>query len=110
MKHQIIMPKKSQPFWNAKLYQGTVLARPSKKIKSPYVADVNVEIESEDNTLCHTPSLGCCGHINTGAKVLMTKINSETAKSKYSIDFIYDRGFIVGVNPNYGNKFGQICL
>ena len=40
----------------------------------------------------------------------MTKINSETAKSKYSVDFIYDRGWLVGVNPNYGNKFGMICL
>jgi hypothetical protein len=74
------------------------------------LADVKVDGEIEEDTLCHSPSLGCCGMIVPGVKVLLTKIVSETAKSKYSLDFLYDRGWLVGVNPNFGNKFGQICL
>ena len=38
------------------LIEGTVVKRPSKYIKSPYVADVVVEDQS---VLAHTASLGC---------------------------------------------------
>lgn len=41
------------------LYEGVVAKRPSKSCKTPYVADV--VIESNENILGHSPSLGCCG-------------------------------------------------
>ena len=85
------------------MFEGVVIARPSKLIKSPYLADVKVENSEEESTLCHSPALGCCGHIVPEKKVLLSKINSATAKSKYSVDFIYDRNWVVGVNPNFGN-------
>ena len=42
---------------------GTLISRPSKKIKSPYIADIS--IEEEENTLAHCPSLGMSGLLNT---------------------------------------------
>ena len=73
-----------------KLLLGKVLKRPSKIIKSPYVADVihnddinintdiNVDIDDNSTTivqnyLAHSPSLGCCGLADIGANVLMTE-------------------------------------
>jgi len=52
------------------LVQGTVQARPSKTIKSPYVADIMLDGETT-TCLGHTASLGCGGLAHTSAKVLM---------------------------------------
>ena len=41
-----------------KLYDAIIKNRPSKKIKSPFVADALIE---NKEFLVHTPSLGCCG-------------------------------------------------
>lgn len=101
----IIILKK--PIFELKLYEGIIINRPSKKIKSPYLADVLI---NNENILCHTPSLGCCGLISTDKKVLMTKKKSINTKSKYSIDFVFDNNNIVGVNPLYANKIIEICL
>lgn len=65
----------SKPILNIELYEGTVINRPSKKIKSPYLADVLLA-HTKSEELCHTPSHGCCGMVSKGNKVLMTKINS----------------------------------
>jgi len=89
------------------LHEGIVIDRPSKIIRSPYLADVLVD---EDSVLCHSPALGCCGLIISEAKVLMTKKDSKTAKSKYSVDFVYSGKTLVGVNPNYGNVFAKVCI
>lgn len=102
-----IIKQLRKPIFELELFEGIVINRPSKKIKSPYLADVLI---NNENILCHTPSLGCCGLIATDKKVLMTKKNSKNAKSKYSIDFVYDKNTIVGVNPLYANKIVEICL
>lgn len=102
-----IIDKLKKPIITFELFEGIVINRPSKKIKSPYLADVLINGE---NVLCHTPSLGCCGLISTDKKVLMTKKNSKNAKSKYSIDFVFDKKTMVGVNPLYANKIVEICL
>ena len=68
-----------------KLFTGKVLKRPSKNIKSPYVADVLVNDEEE--ALAHSPSLGCCGLADTDANVLMTENKNKNTKTKYKIEF-----------------------
>lgn len=65
------------------LIEGTIVKRPSKIIKSPYVADIltNEKIE----ILGHTASLGCCGLADAGANILMSKITNnkkETGKPR----------------------------
>lgn len=102
-----IIKQLKKPLFELQLFEGIVINRPSKKIKSPYLADVLINGE---NILCHTPSLGCCGLVSTDKKVLMTKKNSKNSKSKYSIDFVYDKQTIVGVNPLYANKIVECCL
>ena len=63
------------------LIEGIVIKRPSKYIKSPYVADINCS-DSDVEVLAHTASLGCCGLADVNAKVLMTLSSSKTKSRK----------------------------
>ena len=68
------------------LVEGTVIKRPSKFIKSPYVADVipiglNDEVVKNE-VLAHTASLGCCGLADTNATILMSLVPTPKSKSK----------------------------
>jgi DNA-binding sugar fermentation-stimulating protein len=55
------------------LVKGTIISRPSKHIKSPYVADILIcENEVQREIVVHSPSLGCGGMAEEGANVLMT--------------------------------------
>ena len=42
------------------LVEGLIIKRPSKIIKTPYVADIRIG-DTDIETLGHTASLGCCG-------------------------------------------------
>ena len=55
------------------LYKAVVVKRPSLKIKSPFVADIQFK-QQDDTYLAHTPSLGCCGLADKDANVLMIKV------------------------------------
>ena len=61
------------------LLEGQVMKRPSKVIKSPYVADV---LYDDSEILAHSASLGCCGLADIGANILMTKQEVKTKKNK----------------------------
>ena len=68
------------------LIEGSIVKRPSKIIKSPYVADIlplSIENNCEESSevLGHTASLGCCGLADAGAKILMIKITNNTNKN-----------------------------
>ena len=64
------------------LVEGHVTKRPSKVIKTPYVADVKC-IQTDEEVLAHTAALGCCGLADVNASVLMTLSNNKTkSKSK----------------------------
>ena len=63
------------------LVEGTVIKRPSKFIKSPYVADV-IPIGLNDEVLAHTASLGCCGLADTNATILMSLVPTPKSKNK----------------------------
>jgi DNA-binding sugar fermentation-stimulating protein len=64
------------------LIEGKVVKRPSKMIKSPYVADIiPITLESDEQNkeiLGHTASLGCCGLADVGATIFMSKIQNKT--------------------------------
>lgn len=63
------------------LIEATVIKRPSKIIKSPYVSDLKLHNDEEEH-LGHSPSLGCCGLADNGRKVLVQYINTSKSKSK----------------------------
>lgn len=62
------------------LIEGTVVKRPSKYIKSPYVADIKCT-NSDVEILAHTAALGCCGLSDVNASVLMTISASKSKKT-----------------------------
>ena len=74
------------------LIEGTVVKRPSKIIKSPYVADIQIrgcddnEVDNTDEILGHTAALGCCGLADVGANILMTKIENKNKNKKTTKD------------------------
>jgi len=91
------------------LIRATVVNRPSKVVKSPYMADILLPGASEPQ-LCHSPALGCSGLIVPGSQVFVTPKSSAAAKSKYSLDLI-DLGYtVVGANPNFCNKMVRFAL
>jgi DNA-binding sugar fermentation-stimulating protein len=110
------------------LIEGTVVKRPSKMIKSPYVADISIPITSFDNNinenkeiLGHTASLGCCGLADTGATILMTKIkqkakDDEKIKCEYRvylscfIDEERNQETIVGIHPKLAEDLTEQAL
>ena len=98
------------------LFIGKVLKRPSKNIKSPYVADVL--LNNEEEALAHSPSLGCCGLADTNANVLMTENKNKNTKTKYKIEFtIFEETHnnqynkqIIGINPKIAEKVGYNAI
>lgn len=113
--------------------RGEIVNRPSKKCKTPYVADVRIEMGQDQHQehdegqeiLGHSPSLGCCGLADKGAIVLMTPTSNPTSSSSstkqtkqpvcsYRIDLaIYkedDKEIIVGINPKLGESIAEEAL
>jgi DNA-binding sugar fermentation-stimulating protein len=104
--------------------RGEIVNRPSKKCKTPYVADVRIEMDQDQEILGHSPSLGCCGLADKGAIVLMTKTSGSASTSSsgsakqpvcsYRIDLaIYkedDKEIIVGINPKLGETIAEEAL
>jgi DNA-binding sugar fermentation-stimulating protein len=104
--------------------RGEIVNRPSKKCKTPYVADVRIEIGQDQDQdqdevkeiLGHSPSLGCCVLADKGAIVLMTKTLGSTKQPvcSYRIDLaIYkedDNEIIVGINPKMGETIAEEAL
>jgi len=99
-------------FDSSPIIKGTILHRPSKNIKSPYVADVILEDGTE--ILAHCPSLGCCGLSNSGSSVYLTKNTGISTKTSHRVDLaIYQElnhnilyKEIIGLNPKISEKIG----
>lgn len=98
------------------LVEGYVVKRPSKYIKTPYVADV---LLLNNEVLAHTASLGCCGLVDHGASVLLGKMpipkNKNTnQKCEYRVYLsIYKDELnetIVGVHPKLAEDLVENAL
>jgi sugar fermentation stimulation protein A len=94
------------------LYRAEVISRPSKSVKSPYVADVRLEDGSEG--LCHTPGLSCCGLVSAGRTIYVTKSTSTKAKTAYvaQVSECTDSEgiYYVGIHPMIGQKVASCLL
>jgi hypothetical protein len=106
------------------LIEGEVVKRPSKFIKTPYVADVSV-LENEILVLAHTASLGCCGLADTGAHILMSQVSQsdkekgkEKGKEKLKCEYkVYlsimkerDTETIIGIHPKLAENLTESAL
>ena len=117
------------------LVEGDVVKRPSKFIKTPYVADIMLKKKEDiinisvDTVLGHTASLGCCGLADTGSRILMapviTKKNKKNKKpkkdeekEKLSCEYrVYlsviserDSEIIVGIYPKLAEDLTEAAL
>jgi len=99
------------------LIEGTIIKRPSKIIKSPYVADISTE--NNEPILGHCASLGCCGLADNGATILMappsTKKNDEdkikcTFHVYLSVNFERNQKQIIGIHPKLAEKLVHSAL
>lgn len=105
------------------LVKGYVMKRPSKHIKSPYVADV-VLCDSNTEIIAHTAALGCCGLADMGAQVLMTltpeaKSGNKTQKCSHRIYLSIlndtrtsnnENKVIIGINPKIAETLVENAL
>ena len=85
------------------LIKATVIARPSKKVKSPYLADINIDGKEY---LCHSGALGCSGHIIAGSTVWVLEKSpsaTTTTKSTHEIYLIEQTGSLIGCHPLVAN-------
>ena len=93
------------------LYKAVVLHRPSKTIKSPYVADVL--LEDGEEALCHSPGLGCGGMVAAGQTIYMST-SSEKAKTQYTAQLSLTKNVeetqYVGIHPMTNQAIATLLL
>lgn len=71
-----------------KMLLATVLHRPSKINKSPYLADIVIDATGEIS-IAHSPSLGCGGLITSGVKVYVVESESKAKDKNVSKYILY---------------------
>jgi DNA-binding sugar fermentation-stimulating protein len=99
------------------LIEGEIIKRPSKFIKTPYVADIQITSTSS-MILGHTASLGCCGLADIGASILMASVPKKKNKDKLCCEYrVYlsiirekDKEIIVGINPKLAENLAESAL
>jgi sugar fermentation stimulation protein A len=85
------------------VFNATLIKRPSKHIKSPYVGDILINGEEK---LAHCPSLGLGQILKPDSKLLVTKSN-ENSKTDYIIQAVDDDGIWVGNVPLHANRLAK---
>jgi DNA-binding sugar fermentation-stimulating protein len=95
------------------LVEGQIVKRPSKLIKSPYVADA---IINNEDFLAHTAALGCCGLCETGSTILFApmKNKDDPTKCMYSAQLAIinekNNEIIIGIHPKLAEELVEKCL
>ena len=93
------------------LVKATVLHRPSKHIKSPYVADIKLEDGTE--ALCHTPGLGCSGLVSTD-RIIYVSTSKATSKTSYTAQIAEctdtEGVYYVGIHPMVSQSIASTLL
>tara|TARA_B100001989_G_C24452537_1_gene419786 strand:- start:19 stop:852 length:834 start_codon:yes stop_codon:yes gene_type:complete len=91
------------------MFDATIISRPSKTCKSPYVADVIVDGFGDTVYMAHAPSLGCGGLCETGCKIKVT-LHPDPKTCTFVIQQAYVTGrneeerTIVGIHPKHAEK------
>ena len=103
--------------------EGQVIKRPSKYIKTPYVADIKC-VDTSEQVLGHTASLGCCGLVDVNASILMAvspvpktktvpknKANLKCTHTVYlSVLRFNGNEQIIGIHPKLAEKLTENAL
>ena len=101
------------------LIEGQVIKRPSKYIKTPYVADIMCD---GNEVIAHTASLGCCGLADVNAVVLISLSPESKSKPKNKANMkcshtVYlsvlrdkDNEQIIGIHPKLAETLTESAL
>jgi sugar fermentation stimulation protein A len=89
------------------MIRGTIVKRPSKHCKSPYVADVL--LENGEEVIAHAPSLGCCGLCEKGSIVYMFPLDKGKICT-YSIWLSETNKILVGIYPKNAEKMVETYI
>lgn len=104
-----------------KILQATVINRPSKINKSPYLADIVIDSgsgaskdlwspeQSSEISIAHSPSLGCGGLITSGVKVYVVLSDSKNVSKNVSKYIIYHIQNIEKISPTLEIIHSPIC-
>ena len=101
------------------LIEGIVTKRPSKLIRSPYVADVSLQDGTE--VLAHCASLGCCGLSDNTSSILIAsspkpknKKDDQKLKCSHTVYLSVlkekDQINIIGIHPKLAEKLVYSAL
>ena len=99
------------------LIEGEIIKRPSKHIKTPYVADIKM-CSTSNMILGHTASLGCCGLADVGASILMAPVPKTKNTNKLHCEYRVflsiirekEREMIVGIYPKLAEELAESAL
>jgi DNA-binding sugar fermentation-stimulating protein len=93
------------------LLKAYVLHRPSKHIKSPYVADIR--LEDGTHALCHSPGLGCSGLVSTD-RTIYVSASKSTCKTAYTAQIAEctdtEGVYYVGIHPMVSQSIASTLL
>jgi len=93
------------------LKKATIIKRPSATIKSPYVADI--QLEDGTIALCHTPGLSCSGLVVPGRIIYVSEssVGSKTAYTAQISDSSDSEGtYYIGIHPMISQKVASKLL
>ena len=91
-----------------KMLMATVINRPSKINKSPYLADIIIDSTGEIS-IAHSPSLGCGGLICSGVKVYVLPCESKTKDKNVSKYILYHIENKEKISPILEISHSPIC-
>jgi len=91
-----------------KMLMATVINRPSKINKSPYLADIVIDSTGEIS-IAHSPSLGCGGLICSGVKVYVLPCESKTKDKNVSKYILYHIENKEKISPTLEISHSPIC-
>jgi len=93
------------------LFRATVLKRPSASIKSPYVADI--QLDDGSFAMCHTPGQSCSGLVTPGRVIYVSK-GREESKTAWTAQISENRDsegmYYVGVHPMISQQMASKLL
>lgn len=90
------------------MLMATVINRPSKINKSPYLADIIIDSTGEIS-IAHSPSLGCGGLICSGVKVYVLPCESKTKDKNVSKYILYHIENKEKISPILEISHSPIC-
>jgi DNA-binding sugar fermentation-stimulating protein len=89
------------------LIEGKIVKRPSKHIKTPYVADI---LCNGEEVLGHTPALGCCGLSDVNSIVLVANSTNKTNKCSHTVYLSMLNEQIIGIHPKLAETLTESAL